>query len=156
MYNEEGKHMNSEELKINQRAECIARMTLLGMDKWAMILNTFKTTGEIWTSHDPAGILTRGDETTETAVQYLAQVSPDSMPYHAIDGTYTFPDGEKMHFVTLLYVSAHMEEWELDRDDLTTGRPIAYVYNAGMPMFSEFGSVGIAENDHAQALRRTY
>ena len=78
------------------------------------------------------------------------------MPFHAIDGNYLFPDGEQMHFVTILYVSAHPEEWELDREDLLNGVPIAYVYNTRITEFSEFGSVGIAINENAQALRRTY
>ena len=47
------------------------------------------------------------------------------------------------------------EEWEIDRNDLKNGQTLAYVYNAGEPFFSEFGSIGI-ELTIAGGLRRTW
>jgi len=54
---------------------------------------------------------------------------------------------------TLLYVSNHEEEWELDRTDLREKEPLAYVYNLGNVynldeidtdcVFGELGTVGI-------------
>ena len=43
----------------------------------------------------------------------------------------------------MLYVSDDTDEWELDRDDLKAGMPIAYVYNKTYPDCSEFGAIGI-------------
>lgn len=45
--------------------------------------------------------------------------------------------------LSCLYVSSSEEEWEMERADLEGNRPIAYVYNAGFPEFSEFGGIGI-------------
>lgn len=44
---------------------------------------------------------------------------------------------------TFLYVSEHTDEWDMDNSDLTSGYPLAYIYNSTCPDFSEFGSVGI-------------
>lgn len=146
--------MNTDELKVNQRAEVLARMHLINMDTWPIVARDFKNNNLIWTSHDPAGTLTKGDMDTETAIKALHDILPDAMPYHAIDGKYRFSDGTIMHLISLLYVSKHMEEWERDRNDLAAGVPIVYVYNVNMPEFSELGAIRIIENEHAQALQR--
>lgn len=53
-------------------------------------------------------------------------------------------DGEE--YWSMLYVSDHKEEWAQDRRDLAEGCPIAYVYNANCPEFSELGSIGVKKN----------
>ena len=45
--------------------------------------------------------------------------------------------------LSFLYVSSSEEEWEMERADLDGNCPIAYVYNADFPEFSEFGGIGI-------------
>lgn len=47
---------------------------------------------------------------------------------------------------SMLYVSDNKEEWEQDRRDLAEGYPIAYVYNANCPGFSELGTIGVKRN----------
>ena len=47
---------------------------------------------------------------------------------------------------SMLYVSDNKEEWAQDRRDLAEGCPIAYVYNATCPDFSELGSIGVKRN----------
>ena len=47
---------------------------------------------------------------------------------------------------SMLYVSDNREEWEQDRRDLADGYPIAYVYNATYPAFSELGTIGVRKN----------
>jgi len=47
---------------------------------------------------------------------------------------------------SMLYVSDNKEEWAQDRQDLAEGCPIAYVYNATCPEFSELGSIGVRKN----------
>ena len=54
--------------------------------------------------------------------------------YHVIQ------NGQMLSF---LYVSKYQEEWELDRNDLKEGCPIAYVANLTNELCSEFGSIGI-------------
>ena len=43
----------------------------------------------------------------------------------------------------LLYVSAHEEEWQMDKDDLRQGCTLAYVKTTTDEWCSEFGSIGI-------------
>ena len=44
---------------------------------------------------------------------------------------------------SLLYVSKHMDEWEMDRADIQEERVFVYVVNKDMPDCSEFGTIGI-------------
>lgn len=58
--------------------------------------------------------------------------------YHCIR-TYT----QMGMLLSCLYVSSSEEEWEMERADLIENSPLAYVYNANYPDFSEFGGIGI-------------
>lgn len=60
--------------------------------------------------------------------------------YHCIR-TYT----QMGMLLSCLYVSSSEEEWEMERVDLEGNRPLAYVYNADFPEFSEFGGIGIKQ-----------
>ena len=147
----------SKELRAEQIAEAKIRMELLGLNELGIIKKSFENEGQIWTTCEPLGLLVKQetDPDTMTAIEKLESTAPGSLPYHAISGTYLFPDGEKQTYITLLYVSTHPEEWEEDRADLLEGRACAYVYNCTIEYFSEIGYVGIT---HAQngTLRRAY
>lgn len=140
----------SKELRAEQTAEAKIRMQLLGLNELGIIKKSFENEGAIWTACQPLGILIKQDTDPETlaAIEKLESTAPGSLPYHAIRGTYLYPDGNKQTYITLLYVSTHPEEWEDDRDDLMNGRACAYVYNCNIDYFSEIGYVGIkrAEN----------
>lgn len=58
--------------------------------------------------------------------------------YHCIYNNLVF--GECL---TMLYISPHPEEWQVDRDDLIVGGAVAYVHNFTNPDFSEVGGVGV-------------
>lgn len=58
--------------------------------------------------------------------------------YHCIR-TYT----QMGMLLSCLYVSSSEEEWEREYADLKENSPLAYVYNADYPDFSEFGGIGI-------------
>ena len=47
---------------------------------------------------------------------------------------------------SMLYVSDNREEWEMEREDLRSEYPIAYVYNATCPEFSELGTIVVKGN----------
>ena len=53
-------------------------------------------------------------------------------------------DGDE--YWSMLYVSDNREEWDQDRQDLAGGYPVAYVYNATCPAFSEIGTIGVRKN----------
>ena len=54
-----------------------------------------------------------------------------------------------------LYVSNNKDEWEIDRQLLEAGEPLAYVVNRSDPYCSEFGTIGIKTNS-AKGLIRTW
>jgi len=56
----------------------------------------------------------------------------------------TLTDGSRLW--SMLYVSDEREEWKQDRRDLADGCPLAYVYNATCPDFSEIGTIGVKRN----------
>lgn len=56
---------------------------------------------------------------------------------------------------SLLYVSDHAEEWDLDRAALKSGESCVFVRNLDAPELSEIGMIGIAKTP-AAGLRRTY
>ena len=66
------------------------------------------------------------DEKKQLVKEFEEQTG--GLVYHVIWGTYLF-DGEKVTMTSLLYVSEHEEEWELEREDLKYNSPIAYVVN---------------------------
>ena len=45
--------------------------------------------------------------------------------------------------LSLLYVSAEEDEWEMENNDLNEGYPLAYVVNLDNESYSEFGSIGV-------------
>lgn len=62
----------------------------------------------------------------------------------------THENTEFGEMLTMLYVSSHEEEWEMDFEDLCdtyegSHYVYAYVYNLTDPQLSEFGRVGIKE-----------
>lgn len=61
-----------------------------------------------------------------------------NLVYHVIHDFYEF--GECYSF---LYVNKYPEEWELDREDLQEGFPLAYVKNVSDNSCSEYGTIGI-------------
>lgn len=66
------------------------------------------------------------DEKKQLVKEFEEQTG--GLVYHVIWGTYLL-DGEKVTMTSLLYVSEHEEEWELEREDLKENSPIAYVIN---------------------------
>ena len=54
-----------------------------------------------------------------------------------------------------LYVSNNKDEWEIDRQLLEAGEPLAYVVNRSDPYCSEFGTIGI-KTTPAKGLIRTW
>jgi len=61
--------------------------------------------------------------------------------YHVLVGKYNL-GGDIAEMISFLYVSQYEDEWELEREDLKSGYPIAYVINTSWDI-KEFGSIGI-------------
>ena len=77
------------------------------------------------------------DEAEEKLIREWEENS-GNMVYHVIKNRMVFG-----LCYSLMYVSKHTEEWEMDNEDLETGYPLVYVLNADDDMCSEYGSIGI-------------
>ena len=122
-----------ESFRDSQVEESVARMKLLGILKTP--IKEFKEDGVINRSEN--GILYwLDDEEKKMVADFEEEYS--CVVYHVIK---TFSTLGLMY--SLLYVSKHMDEWEMDREDILDGRAFVYVVNKDMPDCSEFGTIGI-------------
>lgn len=119
--------------KEDMRKEAIARLDILLVSK--DILDAFKDNGELRLSF--GGTPLELTESQKGRVRKFEEKT-ECMVYHVIQDFTNL--GEML---TFLYVSPDKEEWELDREDLKMGTPLAYVANLDDERFSEFGSVGV-------------
>jgi len=123
-------------MKEKQKAEAIARMEMLGIIEDA--IKQYKESDIIMRSENLGfGALYYLNEEEEQMVSDF-EAKHNSLVYMVIQ-TQTNSGLHK----AMLYVSDDMDEWEMDRDDLKEGVPIAYVVNCDIPEYSEFGSIGI-------------
>lgn len=114
--------------------EAVSRMVCLGMIPQA--ITKFRKQGEVLKS-EVAGFLYELDEREKKAVADWEKES-GGIVYAAILNKMSFGK-----CLSLLYVSAENEEWEMDREDIAERTPYAYVANLDAPEWSELGSIGI-------------
>lgn len=119
--------------KEDMKKEAVARLESLQIRK--DILDAFKDKGELRLSF--AGMPLELTESQKDRVRKFEEKT-ECMVYHVIQDFTNL--GEML---TFLYVSPDKEEWEMDREDLKMGTPLAYVANLDNEMFSEFGSVSV-------------
>lgn len=111
--------MNKEQMK----AEAVERMKMLELLPTA--IREFENEDKINFSVD--GILFWLDEEKQQLVKDFEEQT-GGLVYHVIWGKYKV-GADVVTMTSLLYVSAHEEEWELEREDVKEGCPIAYVVN---------------------------
>lgn len=64
----------------------------------------------------------------------------NALVYHVIHSMTSF--GELYSF---LYVSDHIDEWDMDHEDLKENYALSYVWNKDIPEYSEFGSIAVKQ-----------
>lgn len=111
--------MNKEQMK----AEAVERMKMLELLPTA--IREFENEDKINFSVD--GILFWLDEEKQQLVKDFEKQT-GGLVYHVIWGKYKV-GADVVTMTSLLYVSEHEEEWELEREDIKEGCPIAYVVN---------------------------
>lgn len=131
------------ELKEKMKQEAISRMVSLNLHPKA--INGFKDEGKLILSLE--GFLYWLNEKQVQRVQKFEEETK-CMVYHVIQNHTTIGQ-----MLTFLYVSNIEEEWEMERNDLEIGLPIAYVVNVDNDICSEFGTVRIQK--HLGGLLRT-
>ena len=129
-----------------KKAEAIARMKQLGIFNQTIL--QFERKGLISRSEPPFGAY-YWVEGPELEVVHQFEEKYDALVYSVIR-TF-FVDGTMMD--SYLYVSAHPEEWDDDREDIEYKMPYVYVVNHQDPDFSEFGRIRVELSPAAGLLR---
>ena len=121
-------------MKAKQRTEALKRMEMLKLHENA--IDEFKKLS-LLNQSELGGILYWVEGDMERKIREWEEKT-GNLVYHVIHDYTEF--GE---LLSLLYVSQYEEEWEMERDDLVNGYPLAYVMNLTDDWCSEYGSIGI-------------
>ena len=121
-------------MKTKQRTEALKRMELLKLHE--NVIDDFKEIA-LLNQSEHGGILYWVEGETEKKIREWEEKT-GNLVYHVIHDYTEF--GE---LLSLLYVSQYEDEWEMERDDLVDGYPLAYVMNLTDDWCSEYGSIGI-------------
>ena len=120
-----------------KKEEAIKRMKALGV--FSQTIQQFKKSNLVSYSEPPMGANYWLDDEQKAIVKVFEE-EHNALVYFVVR-SYT----EFGKLDSILYVSDHAEEWEMDNEDLKDGYALAYVYNYDVPEFSEFGSIGVQE-----------
>lgn len=115
-----------------QKKEAIKRMKILSLHenvikefKEEEVVNKSELGGFLyWLNKDEARRVKQWEDDT------------GNLAYHAIFNKTKFGD-----MLSVLYVSKHKSEWEMDNEDIENGYSYAYVINLENPSFNEIGSI---------------
>jgi len=127
--------MDNKIVKELQKEEAIKRMKKLKLlDK--VIEEFSKENGKVNYSEN-GGVLYWLDE-KQYKIMKSFEKKHSAVVYHIIRSQTKF--GE---LLSMLYVSDNIEEWEIDRNDISNGHSLVYVENVTDKMCSEFGYISI-------------
>lgn len=139
--------MTELELKQKIQQECIERLKILET-KYSLSKNVrkeFKTDGTIYYSEDLGGpfkgILYWFKEEWLQKMQEIEELYNIKI-YYGILTHFDFGD-----VLSLLYVSNDLNDWQIERKDLTDGVPFVYALNLTDEWMSEFGGIQIEGNN---------
>ena len=121
-------------MKAKQRTEALKRMELLKLHE--NVIEDFKEIA-LLNQSEFGGILYWVEGDMEKKIREWEDKT-GNLVYHVIHDYTEF--GE---LLSLLYVSAYEDEWEMERADLVDGYPLVYVMNLTDDWCSEYGSIGI-------------
>lgn len=122
-----------------KKAEAVKRMQLLALHPNAVC--EFESSDIINISEASGGFLYWASDAEKEIIRDFEE-RYNAVVYHVIRNRTTI--GEML---SLLYVSDCEDEWDMDRDDLEIGCPIAYVKNLSDDDCSEFGSIMIEQRN---------
>lgn len=118
-----------------KKEEAIKRMKALGI--YSETIRQFKNEDLVSYSEPPLGANYWLDDEQKKVVKEFEE-EYNALVYFVIRSYTQFGKLD-----TMLYVSDHKEEWEMDREDIKCGYAYAYVYNYDIPEYSEIGSVAV-------------
>ena len=117
-----------------KKAEAIKRMKAL--DIYEETIRQFKE-GLVSCSEPPYGANFWLDDDQEKFVKEF-EAEYNAIVYFIIRSYTNFGQLD-----SILYVSDHKEEWEMDDEDIKDGYAVAYVRNYDVPEYSEFGTIAV-------------
>lgn len=120
-----------------KKAEAIERMKLLKLH--SNVIEEFRDEDKLNVSENAGFLYWATDRQMDVVKEF--ERKHNAVVYHLI---HSHMNGEE--HIAYLYVSDYEDEWEMDREDLVSGYPLAYVENLDACWCSEFGSIGIEPN----------
>jgi hypothetical protein len=119
-------------LKEKQKVEALKRMEMLELHE--NVINEFTAEGKLNLSEYGGLLYWLNDEQTSIIKEF--EEESGNLVYHVLHNHTEF--GE---MYTMLYVSKHEEEWQLDIEDIENDMCCAYVKNVDDDWCSEYGYV---------------
>jgi hypothetical protein len=117
-----------------QKQEALARMAMLHLHQ--NVVREFEGEGKLNISEKNGMLFWMNDEQAKMIEEWERESG--NLVYHII---HSFTEFGELY--SLLYVSTHEEEWELDREDLKDCYTLAYVKNVSDNYCSEYGNIGV-------------
>ena len=121
---------------MTQKEQAVLRMKTLKLDK--SCIKAFNH-GEVWLSEQTGGLYEFSDNKFLVDLVKKFEKKYNAVVYHVI---HTYTNFGELY--NLLYVSNDKEEWEQDMEDIADGYVFVWCENVDEPMFSEFGTIGVA------------
>ena len=121
-----------------KKQEAINRMKALKL--FGPCIKAFKDRDEVQFSEVTGALYEFSDNKELTSEVRKFERENNALVYHVIHSMTSF--GELYSF---LYVSDHIDEWEMDHEDLKDNYVLSYVWNKDVPEYSEFGTIVVQQ-----------
>ena len=142
--------LSLEEKRSAQKAEAIERMRILNYFKQS--INEFVRADRVMLNELPFGAHFYIDNEKDGQIKRMIDGFEQQYTALVYAVTHTFFEfGECYEF---FFVSNYPEEWEYEREEMTDGYAMVYVYNHSVEWCSEFGTIAFAKT-MAGGIRRT-
>lgn len=128
-----------------KKVEALSRMKKIGY--FGKAREAFHRSNKIFVNEAPFGAVYDLSPELEEEVKEFEK-EHNALVYMVIHAATTFGEMD-----SLIYVSDHPEEWELDNEDLRYGIMMSYTINRDAPDCSEFGSIGVRRGAGAGMVR---
>ena len=128
-----------------KKAEALRRMRKIGY--WGRAREAFRKQDRVFVNDPPFGAVYDPEPELAEEIERFEK-EHDALVYMVVR---SFAEFGKMD--SLLYVSDHKDEWELDDGDLDMNIAMSYTINYDMPDCSEFGSIGFRLGSGAGLVR---
>ena len=128
-------------LRQKQKEEALKRMQMLKL--MPSVIEDFKKNDKIYYSERQNAMFNAILYWVDNEEEYVKIVKDFEKKHKALVYHCQLTHMECGDNLALLYVSAHEEEWEMDREDLKQGYAFSYVRNLDCEYDSDLGTIGI-------------